>query len=192
MTTKSFRDLDKAFKSFWRAGFGFPQFKRKGEGDSFRFPDPKQFQVIKVSKKKSFVKLPKIGRVKFRQSQEIVGQVKNATIKKESDGWYIAFCVEREQDIQENKNPSIGVDRGVSQTLALSDESAYSRNELELPKVCLELRNRIRVLQKRLRAKKKFSKAWKKLQSKIRKLHPAKILKRQYKYFSLSFFVYAC
>lgn len=168
---QSFKDLDKAFKSFWGAGFGFPKFKRRGDGDSFRFPDPKQFQIETLSKRKAFVKLPKIGKVKFRQSQEVVGKVKNATIKKEPDGWYIAFCTEKELEIKENKNPSIGIDRGVSQTLALSDESTYLRNELELPKSCLELRDRIKALQRRLRLKKKFSKAWQKLQNTIRKLY---------------------
>ena len=112
-----------------------------------------------------------IGKVKFRQSQEVVGKVKNATIKKEPDGWYIAFCTEKELEIKENKNSSIGIDRGVSQTLALSDESTYLRNELELPKSCLELRDRIKALQRRLRLKKKFSKAWQKLQNTIRKLY---------------------
>ena len=168
---QAFKDLDKAFKSFWGSGFGFPKFKKKGQNESFRFPDPKQFEIVKVSKKKAIVRLPKIGKVQFRLSQNIEGKIKNATIKKESDGWYISFCVEKEIEIKPNENPSIGIDRGVSQTLALSDESGYSREELELPKSCSFLRDRIKVLQKRLRLKKKFSKGWHSLQSEIRKLH---------------------
>ena len=145
---QAFKDLDKAFKSFWGSGFGFPKFKKKGQNESFRFPDPKQFEIVKVSKKKAIVRLPKIGKVQFRLSQNIKGKIKNATIKKESDGWYISFCVEKEIEIKPNENPSIGIDRGVSQTLALSDESGYSREELELPKSCSFLRDRIKVLQK--------------------------------------------
>ena len=168
---QAFKDLDKAFKSFWRSGFGFPKFKKRGLEESFRFPDPKQFQIKKVSKKKGVVKLPKIGEVKFRWSQDILGKIKNATIKKETDGWYISFCAEKELEIKPNESPSIGIDRGISQTLALSDESGYLRQDLELPKSCGKLRDRIKVLQKRLRLKKKCSKSWYSLQNEIRKLH---------------------
>lgn len=168
---QTLKDLDKAFKRFWCSGFGFPKFKKKGFEESFRFPDAKQFAIEKISKKKAFVKLPKIGRVKLRLSQPVVGTVKNATVRRESDGWYISFCVEKLMSSQANTKPSIGIDRGISQTLALSDESKYTRDELELPKTCAVLRERIGVLQKRLRLKKKSSKSWHRLQSDIRKLH---------------------
>ena len=169
---QSLRDLDKAFKSFWKSGFGFPHFKKKGLGDSFRFPDAKQFSVRRVTKRKAFVKLPKIGEVAFRISQSIEGKIKNATIKKETDGWYISFCCEKEIVVPENEMPTVGIDRGISETLVLSSsENSLSNIELNLPKQCKELRDRIKVLQRRLRLKKKFSENWKKLQQQIRKLH---------------------
>lgn len=169
---QSLKDLDKAFKSFWRSGFGFPRYKKKGFGDSFRFPDAKQFSVRRVTKRKAFVKLPKIGEVAFRISQEIEGKIKNATVKKEADGWYISFCCEKEIIIPNNNLPTIGIDRGISETLALScNEDKFKNIELNLPNKCKELRERIKVLQKKLRLKKKFSQNWKKLQHKIRKLH---------------------
>jgi len=52
---QAFKDLDKAFKSFWQSGFGFPKYKKHGFSDSFRFPDPKQFSVEIVSKNKAFL-----------------------------------------------------------------------------------------------------------------------------------------
>jgi putative transposase len=169
---QSLKDLDKAFKSFWKSGFGFPKYKKKGFGDSFRFPDSKQFSVQRVTKRKAFVKLPKIGAVAFRISQNIEGKIKNATIKKETDGWYISFCCEKELVIPNNKMATVGIDRGISETLVLSSNVASFQNiELTLPESCKEIRERIKILQKRLRLKKKFSQKWKKLQQKIRKLH---------------------
>jgi putative transposase len=168
---QSFKDLDKAFKSFWKSSFGFPKYKKKGLGESFRFPDPKQFSIEQVSKKRAFVKLPKIGKIKFRLSQQVDGLIKNATVRKESDGWYISFCCEKELNIKSNENSSIGIDRGISQTIALSDESNFSISELELPKSCIKLREQIKFFQRKLRLKVKFSKNWQKLQRKIRKLH---------------------
>lgn len=166
------KDLDKAFKSFWRSGFGFPKFKKRGHGDSFRFPDAKQFSVRQVTKRKAFVKLPKIGEVAFRVTRNIEGEIKNATIKKEIDGWYVSFCCEKVIEVPKNDMPSIGIDRGIAETLVLSsNEKSYENLELTLPQQCRELRERIKVLQKRLRLKKKLSYAWKKLQQRIRKLH---------------------
>jgi putative transposase len=169
---QSLKDLDKAFRSFWGAGFGFPKYKKKGVGDSFRFPDAKQFKIRKVTKRKAFVKLPKIGEVAFRLSQNIEGKIKNATIKKEVDGWYISFCCEKEIEIPSRNHPAVGVDRGISESLVLSSTEDSLRNiKLTLPRQCKEIRERIKVLQKKLRLKKKFSIGWKKLQLKIRKLH---------------------
>lgn len=169
---QSLKDLDKAFKSFWKSGFGFPRYKKKGFGDSFRFPDAKQFSVRRVTKRKAFVKLPKIGEVAFRVSQGIEGRIKNATIKKEADGWYISFCCEKEIIVPDNKMPSVGIDRGISETLVLSSNDDDLKNiELNLLDQCKKLRERIKVLQRRLRLKKKFSENWKRLQKRIRKLH---------------------
>ena len=169
---QSLKDLDKAFKSFFGSGFGFPKYKKKGSTDSFRFPDAKQFSLRRVTRRKAYVKLPKIGEVAFRISQNIEGKIKNATIKRETDGWYISFCCEKEIVIPENKMPTVGIDRGISETLVLSSsEESFKNIELNLPSHCKELRERIKVLQKRLRLKKKFSLNWKKLQQKIRKLH---------------------
>lgn len=169
---QSLKDLDKAFKSFWRSGFGFPKFKKRHFGDSFRFPDPKQFEIRKVSNKKAFVKLPKAGEVAFRLSRQIEGKIKNATIKKESDGWYISFCVEKDIEVAKNNNPNVGIDRGIAETLVLSYEADSLKDiQLTLPVKCKELRERIKALQKRLKLKKKFSEKWKRIQNQLRKLH---------------------
>lgn len=169
---QSLKDLDKAFKSFWKSGFGFPKWKKKSANQSIRFPDPKQFSVRKVSKRKAFVKLPKIGEVGLRLSQPILGEIKNCTIKKESDGLYITFCAEIELNVirdsyGENKiNEPLGIDRGITESLVFSTGEVF-----ELPENCFKYRDRIKVLQRRLRNQKKFSNNWKRSQQKIRKLH---------------------
>ncbi|WP_460431537.1 RNA-guided endonuclease InsQ/TnpB family protein [Azotobacter salinestris] len=35
------KDLEKAYKNFFEKRADFPRFKRKGQRDSFRYPDPK-------------------------------------------------------------------------------------------------------------------------------------------------------
>ena len=174
---QSLKDLDRAFKSFWSLNFGFPKFKKKGENDSFRFPSASHFSVRQVTRRKAFVKLPKVGEVAFRLTQPIQGKIKNATIKRESHGWSISFCCEKEIEIPNNNRPALGIDRGISETLALStDDKKVKTINLTLPLKCKELREKIKNFQKRLRLKKKFSLNWRKLQAKIRKLH-SKIVK---------------
>ena len=55
------RDLDRAFKNFFKGLAGFPTVKKKDRGDSFRFPDPKQFKVDEAN---SRICLPKFGWVR--------------------------------------------------------------------------------------------------------------------------------
>lgn len=170
---QTLKDLDKAYKSFFKSSFGFPKFKKKGIKDSFRFPDPKQFSVRKVSKKKGEVKLPKIGNIKFRLSREIVGEIKNATIKKESGKWFISFCAEIEEVNTSNfldTRTSVGIDRGIRESFRLSDDLGNSKF-FNLPDELKTHFSKIKIIQKRLRKKKKFSNNWKKEIVKINKLH---------------------
>ena len=37
------KDLERAYKNFFAKRADFPRFKKKGMGDSFRYPDAKQF-----------------------------------------------------------------------------------------------------------------------------------------------------
>ena len=72
------KDLEKAYQNFFakRADpsatlrAGFPRFKRKGSGDSFRYPDPKQ---IKLDQGNSRIFLPKLVRLKQSHSRPRLG-----------------------------------------------------------------------------------------------------------------------
>ena len=39
------KDLERAYKNFFARRADFLRFKRKGCGESFRYPDPKQFEI---------------------------------------------------------------------------------------------------------------------------------------------------
>ena len=41
---QSLKDLDRAFNSFWKSGFGFPKFKKRGKGIALDFQTPSSFQ----------------------------------------------------------------------------------------------------------------------------------------------------
>ena len=74
---QALRDLDRAYQNFFAGRAGFPRFKRKGRGDSFRFPEPRQF---KLDQGNSRLFLPKLGWLRYRNSREVLGELRNITV----------------------------------------------------------------------------------------------------------------
>lgn len=144
---------------------GKPKFKKKGKNqDSIRFVNFKKYCQLDGNR----VKLPsKLGWAKFRQSQEILGTIKNCTVSFKSGHWYISFQVE--QEIAEPKHratSAVGVDVGIAKFVTLSDGShlkplnAFRKHE-----------RRLAIEQRKLSKKVKFSSNWRKQKSKIQTIH---------------------
>lgn len=162
------KDVESAYKKFFSQGSGFPKFKKRGEGESARFPDPKKFKVsFRNGKRTSFVKLPKIGSVRFVSSREIEGQIKNATITKRVDGYYISFQTEIETTVFQTRRNPIGIDRGVRTMSMTSDGECL---EIPLEKIRL-LEENLRRAQKSLSRKSNGSKNRSKHRIRVAKIH---------------------
>ena len=85
------KDLDRAYKNFFKGLAAFPRFKKKGKNDSFRYPDEMQF---KIDEPNSRVFLPKLGWVRYRNSRAIVGTPKNITVSQVCGQWFISIQTE--------------------------------------------------------------------------------------------------
>ncbi|STE53138.1 Probable transposase [Edwardsiella tarda] len=55
---QTLKDLERAYTNFFAKRADFPRFKKKGQSDSFRYPDPKQ---IKLDQAHNRLFLPKLG-----------------------------------------------------------------------------------------------------------------------------------
>lgn len=153
------KDLDRAYQNFFKSGSGFPKFKKRGCGESARFPDAKQFEIrFRKGKRTSFVKLPKIGLVKFVSSQKIIGKIKNATISKQADGFYISFQSEYEIDILKNKKPAVGIDRGVRAFGVTSDAELLEIPNEKIKIIELKIERAQKKLSRKLKGSKNRSK----------------------------------
>ncbi|MCO8162804.1 helix-turn-helix domain-containing protein, partial [Pseudomonas sp. 21LCFQ010] len=62
---QSLKDLERAYTNFFARRADFPRLKKKGQRDSFRYPDPKQ---IKLDQTNSRLFLPKLGWLRYRNS----------------------------------------------------------------------------------------------------------------------------
>ena len=138
----------------------FPRFKKKGKADSFRYP-----QGIKINGNKIF--LPKIGWVSFRKSRDIIGTVRNATVSRRGQNWFVSVQTEYEIDEPVHSSTSmVGVDMGVTRFATLSDGKV-----LEPLNSFKRLENKLAKEQRKLARKRKGSENWKKQKRAISKLH---------------------
>lgn len=117
---QALRDLDKAFGNFFAGRADYPTPRKRGVNDAFRFSG-RDCPWRKLNAKWAVVKLPKIGEVKFRLTRDIPGTVKNVTVTGDALGWHVVFSTEVEHEAPQNFGPAVGIDRGVTHTLALSD-----------------------------------------------------------------------
>ncbi len=159
---QTLKQLERAFKDAFdkkQPLKKIPTFKKRGERDSFSFP-----QGFKLDGRRIF--LPKIGWVNFRKSREIDGTAKNVTISRQGKYWFVSIQVEVE--LPEPIHPSIsmvGVDMGVKRLITLSN------GDFKEPILISFFKDKIKRLQKKLAKKMKFSANWKKLKEKINRLH---------------------
>ncbi len=86
-------DLEKSYINFFEGRADFPQFKKKGKSDAFRFP---QIKPEALDEANSRIKLPSLGWVKYRKSQPIFGSIRNITVSKKAGHWYVSVQVEYE------------------------------------------------------------------------------------------------
>lgn len=155
---QALRDLDRAFQNFFAGRAAYPRFKRKGQRDAFRFPDPKQFRL-----EGDRVFLPKAGWVEFRKSQEVLGRMKQITISRDGDHWYASILSEVEMaDPVPVSGPAVGLDLGVAQAIALSTGEV-----VHLPSVSAAEQRRQARLQRDLARKKKGSRNRTKAQKRL-------------------------
>lgn len=163
--TSEYRNLNTAFKNFFRdTSVGFPKFKRKHDNHK-SYTTYNQKGSVCISGK--YVKLPKIGYVKIRQSQPVLGSIKNATISQVSSGkYYISFNVETWAQTLPYTEKEVGLDLGIKELLITSDKEHF-----ENPKILYKYEKQLAKLQRQLAHKKKFSNNWNKQRYKIALLH---------------------
>jgi putative transposase len=161
---QTLKDLDRAYTNFFAKRADFPRFKRKGQGDGFRYPDPKQF---KLDLGNSRVFLPKLGWIRYRSSREVLGTPKNVTVSQANGRWFFSVQTERQVEAAVPVSTSpVGIDLGIARFATLSDGSylaplnSFKRHEAAL-----------RRAQQAMSRKQKFSSNWKKAKARVTRLH---------------------
>ena len=158
---QSLKDLESAFKNFFQQRADFPKFKKKGLKERFRFP-----QGCKLEQQNNRLYLPKIGWVRYRNSREVVGEIKNVTVSQKCGRFFVSIQTEFEYEIPTHKGGEIGIDMGVARFATLSNGEFF-----EPLNAFKTYKGKLAKLQRQLKNKVKFSQNWQKLKAKIAKLH---------------------
>ncbi len=161
------KDLERAYKNFFAKRADFPRFKRKGSGESFRYPDAKQFKLDQANPKMARIFLPKLGWMHLRLSREVLGALKNATVSLNAGKWYVSIQTEREvEQPVPTATTAIGIDMGIARFATLSDGTFYAPlNSFKKHEV------RLRRYQRAMSRKVKFSNNWLKAKRRVQNTH---------------------
>ncbi|QKM90123.1 RNA-guided endonuclease InsQ/TnpB family protein [Escherichia coli] len=159
---QSLKDLERAYKNFFQKRAAFPRFKKRGQNDAFRYP-----QGVKLDQENSRIFLPKLGWMRYRNSRQVTGVVKNVTVSQSCGKWYISIQTESEVSTPVHPSASmVGLDAGVAKLATLSDGTvfepvnSFQKNQKTLAR-----------LQRQLSRKVEFSNNWQKQKRKIQRLH---------------------
>ena len=165
---QALKDVETAFHNFFGKRARFPKFRSKNKGHfAFRIP-----QRVKVENGKCYC--PKIGWVRIRQSQEIEGETKSATFKRDACGnWFVSLTVEFEMPdppdgfpaLPEAQKP-VGIDVGLHDFVVLSNGESVSA-----PKFFRQLEKKLAKAQRKLSRAKAGSKRRQDTKLRVAKVH---------------------
>jgi putative transposase len=120
------KNLGSAFANFFRkckkGEKAYPQFKKKGQRDSFYFTNDKG----KIIGKELFV--PKL-KQSIRCSEELrfSGKIMSYTISRDVDRWYVSIVVETGHKLGRKENKGcVGIDLGIKTLATLSDGTVFT------------------------------------------------------------------
>lgn len=158
---QSLKDLEASFRNFFQKRADFPKFKKKGVKDSFRFP-----QGFKLDEVNDRLYFPKIGWMRYRNSRSVLGAVKNMTVSKRGEKWFVSIQTEYDINPPLATGGEIGIDLGIVRFATLSN-GHYFKPLNSFKKMATQLK----AAQQRLSHKKKFSCNWYKAKHRVSNLH---------------------
>ena len=123
-------NLDDAFKRFFKKQNEFPRFKNKDIGNSYQTNNIKKiykgksYESIKLDFQNKVITLPKLKEVKFRgyrNKTSLIGNIKNAVIRRQANRYYVSLLIEEPLLLPEFTPKSIvGLDLGIKDLIVTS------------------------------------------------------------------------
>jgi IS605 OrfB family transposase len=150
---QALRDFDQARKNWWAGTHGRPTWRKKGRREGFRIVALKPGHLRRLNRRSAEVFVPKVGWVRFRITRPLPTEAKSYRVTLDAAGrWHLTFAPKPEPIERRPTGAMIGIDRGVTNSLATSDGQL-----LHAPALTPSERARLTRLQRRLARGKKGS-----------------------------------
>jgi transposase len=104
---------------------GQPGFRKRGQGEGFRIVATGPQDVRRLNRRWAQVLVPKLGWVRFRLSRPVPDTKSYRVTRDRAGRWHIAFAAIPAPIPGPSTGEVVGIDRGVTVTLALSDGHTY-------------------------------------------------------------------
>jgi putative transposase len=155
--------LESAIKRVWQTGAGFPHFKSKKRGDLPSIYIPQQNTHIQWDK--NSIKIPKLGKVKWKKHRPLAGKLISTTTKYEGGHWWIIVLCETKKPVRLIGDDVGGIDLGLKDWVVTSDGEVFDihpsllkREEL-VKKTQRQLSNKVKGSNNRTKQRKKLQRA---------------------------------
>jgi putative transposase len=133
-------------RNFFNGTHRRPTWRKAGQHEGFRQVGLKLRHIKRLNRRYGQVWIPKVGWVRFRWTRNVPGTVKSYRVRLDRSGrWHIAFAAIPAPVAGPDDGSVVGVDRGVTVTVALS-----SGELLRVPGLSAGETERLRRLQRRL------------------------------------------
>jgi putative transposase len=104
---------------------GQPSFRKRGLGEGFRIVATGPQDVRRLNRRWAQVRIPKLGWVRFRLSRPVPDAKSYRVTCDRTGRWHVAFAAVPAPIPGPSTGEVVGIDRGVTVTLALSDGHTY-------------------------------------------------------------------
>jgi putative transposase len=161
---KSVENLADSYDRYYKKQNKYPRFKSK--------KNPVQSYTTKhtngnIAVIDSYIKLPKLGWVRFAKSREVEGRIINATIRRNPSGkYFVSLATETEVAELPKTNSVVGVDVGLKDFAILSDGTTYSN-----PKFFRTLEEKLARAQRMMSRRMVGGANWYKAKIKVARIH---------------------
>lgn len=149
---QALKDFAQAMGNFFNRTHRRPTWRRRGQGEGFRIVKVAPGDVRRLSRKVGEVRIPKVGRVRFRWSRPVPSAVSFRVTCDRAGRWHVAFAAVPEPIPSPGTGEIVGVDRGVAVSAALS-----TGDLLDCPGLSPKRAERLERLQRRLSRAKRGS-----------------------------------
>lgn len=171
------QDLGKAFSSFYKKEKGRPKYKsKKNELQSYTTKcnySKKSPPTIRIENER-FIRLPKIGLVKFAKSKEVKGKIISATVRRTPSGnYFVTVLTEQERPDTQSSFFEVGIDVGLKDFATLSNGT-----KIENPKWLRKAEEKLAKVQRILSRRKIGSSNWHKQKKQVARIHEKMVNQR--------------